>query len=673
MKICIFEKKYHAMNQKHILGLDLGTNSIGWAVINASKKEEGSEQLDGINCDGIRIIPMDAAILGDFDRGNSKSQTAERTRNRSVRRLYERVKLRRERLHRILNLLGFLPLHYSRLLNRYGKFIADAEPKLAWYKDGQGQWTFIFQDSFNEMLADFRKYQPELLSKGQKVPYDWTIYYLRKKALSQRIRKEELAWILLNFNQKRGYYQLRGEEEQERSSKSRQYFVSQVVSDIIDTNQVYKGLKVLSVVLEDGIRGKIFRKEIPDWIGQRKDIIVMVDLDKEGNDKYDETGELSCRFKIPTEQEWEEQWELIKAKTQKDLDVSGKTVGAYIYDTLLRMPKQKIRGKLVRTIERKYYKDELRQILEKQKEFHLEFQNQNLYESCVKELYPLNEAHRNLISGQNLIYLLLDDILFYQRPLKSKKSLIADCPYEEYIHIDEGTGEVRHFGIKCIAKSHPLFQEFRLWQFLSNLRIFQREKVIDGKLCLDVDVTSNFLRNEDDYADLFDWLNNQKEIRQDSFFKCPLLKLKKDEINNYRWNYVEDKIYPGNETRALFLGRLGKAGITDDFLTRKIEEALWQILYSISDKEELKKALGTFAQKHGLDEKFVDAFQNIPPCDKDYGAYSAKAIKKLLPLMRVGKYWDERDIDRPVVGLIKSYRESMMKQLGYAYGKKQCI
>lgn len=616
---------------------------------------------------------MDAAILGDFDRGNSKSQTAERTRNRSVRRLYERVKLRRERLHRILNLLGFLPLHYSRLLNRYGKFIADAEPKLAWYKDGQGQWTFIFQDSFNEMLADFRKYQPELLSKGQKVPYDWTIYYLRKKALSQRIRKEELAWILLNFNQKRGYYQLRGEEEQERSSKSRQYFVSQVVSDIIDTNQVYKGLKVLSVVLEDGIRGKIFRKEIPDWIGQRKDIIVMVDLDKEGNDKYDETGELSCRFKIPTEQEWEEQWELIKAKTQKDLDVSGKTVGAYIYDTLLRMPKQKIRGKLVRTIERKYYKDELRQILEKQKEFHLEFQNQNLYESCVKELYPLNEAHRNLISGQNLIYLLLDDILFYQRPLKSKKSLIADCPYEEYIHIDEGTGEVRHFGIKCIAKSHPLFQEFRLWQFLSNLRIFQREKVIDGKLCLDVDVTSNFLRNEDDYADLFDWLNNQKEIRQDSFFKCPLLKLKKDEINNYRWNYVEDKIYPGNETRALFLGRLGKAGITDDFLTRKIEEALWQILYSISDKEELKKALGTFAQKHGLDEKFVDAFQNIPPCDKDYGAYSAKAIKKLLPLMRVGKYWDERDIDRPVVGLIKSYRESMMKQLGYAYGKKQCI
>ena len=202
------------MKQKHILGLDLGTNSIGWAVINASKNEEGKEQLDGINCDGVRIIPMDAAALGNFDKGNSKSQTADRTQYRSMRSLYERSKLRRERLHRILALLGFLPLHYSQQLDRYGKFVAATEPKLPWYKDEHGCWSFIFQESFNEMLADFYRNQPELLSKGQKVPYDWTIYYLRKKALTQKIRKEELAWILLNFNQKRGYYQSREEEKQ---------------------------------------------------------------------------------------------------------------------------------------------------------------------------------------------------------------------------------------------------------------------------------------------------------------------------------------------------------------------------------------------------------------------------------------------------------------------------
>ena len=598
---------------KKILGLDLGTNSIGWAVIDASKNEEDKEQLNGIDCDGVRIIPMDAAVLSDFDKGNSKSQTADRTKSRGIRRLYERGKLRRERLHRILALLGFLPVHYSKQLNRYGKFIAAAEPKLPWRKDGEGRWAFIFQESFDEMLDDFRRNQPELLSEGQKVPYDWTIYYLRKKALTQKISKEELAWILLNFNQKRGYYQLRGEEEQEQPSKIRQYFDRQTVTGIVDTNQTYKGMKVLSVVLENGTRGKVFRKEIPDWIGQKKDIIVKIDVDKDGNDKYDEEGELCCRLEIPTEQAWEEQWKLIKAKTQNDLDASGKTVGAYIYDALLQMPKQKIRGKLVRTIERKYYKDELRRILGKQKEYHPEFQDRALFEACLEELYPQNEAHRHLLSVRDLVRLFVDDILFYQRPLKSKKSLIADCPYEEHVYVDKETGEIRRSGVKCIAKSHPLFQEFRLWQFLSNLRIYQKEGNVEGKSCSDVDVTSSFLKDENDYAALFDWLNRQKSIKQDSFLKCYLFGLKKNDAGKYRWNYVEDKTYPGNETHAAIAGRWEKAGIAPDFLTREREEALWHILYSVSDKEELKKALCSFAGKQGLDEKpFVEAFQSMP-------------------------------------------------------------
>ena len=633
------------MEQKHILGLDLGTNSIGWAVVNASVSGETGEALEKIVCDGSRIIPMDAAALGDFDKGNTTSQTADRTKSRSVRRLYERSNLRRERLLRVLAILGFLPKHYAQQIDRYGKFIADGEPKLPWYKDEKGHFCFLFQDSFEEMLSDFYQNQPGLLSKGQKVPYDWTIYYLRKKALTQKIQKEELAWILLNFNQKRGYYQLREEEEQERPSKTRQYFDSQVVTDIIDTGQLYKGMKVLVVVLANGTKGKIFKKEIPDWVGQKKDIIAKVDIDKDGKDKLDEDGELSCRFTIPTEQEWENQWELIKTKTQNDLDRSGKTVGVYIYDTLLEMPNQKIRGKLVRTIERRYYKDELRQILEKQKEFHPEFQDRALYEACINELYSQNDAHRNLISGRDLIYLFMDDILFYQRPLKSKKSLIADCPYETYTGVDDKTGEVRQYSPKCIARSHPLFQEFRLWQFLSNLRIYQKEKVVNGKMCLDVDVTSDFLRNEADYTNLFDWLNSQKSIKQDAFFKCPLFGLKKNEQSNYRWNYVEDKSYPCNETRSIILTRLEKAGVTFDFLLREREKALWHILYSISDKEELKKALASFAEKQGLGESFVEQFQNTPPFPKDYGSYSAKAIKKLLPLMRMGKYWNESDID----------------------------
>ena len=57
---------------KKILGLDLGTNSIGWAVIDASKNEEDKEQLNGIDCDGVRIIPMDEGGLSFFARKASK-------------------------------------------------------------------------------------------------------------------------------------------------------------------------------------------------------------------------------------------------------------------------------------------------------------------------------------------------------------------------------------------------------------------------------------------------------------------------------------------------------------------------------------------------------------------------------------------------------------------------
>ena len=107
---------------RKILGLDLGTNSIGWSVVKAESNKDGKEVLCGIEAAGSRIIPMDASVLADFDKGVSKSQTAERTRLRGIRRLYERSILRRERLHRVLDLLGFLPTHYAESLTRYGKF-----------------------------------------------------------------------------------------------------------------------------------------------------------------------------------------------------------------------------------------------------------------------------------------------------------------------------------------------------------------------------------------------------------------------------------------------------------------------------------------------------------------------------------------------------------------------
>lgn len=592
---------------------------------------------------GSRIYSYGAAVLGNFDNGVTKSQTAERTSYRSIRRLRERQLLRRERLHKVLQILGFLPEHYVNDIdfeNHPGKIKKNTEPKLPWRKNSMGQFEFIFQASFEAMLTDFATHQPVFVSEGKKVPYDWTLYYLRKKALTEEISKEELAWIILNFNQKRGYYQLRGEEEEEQSNKLVEFYALRVVK--VEATDDKKGKDTwYNVHLENGW---IYRRtsNIPlDWEGKVKEFIVTTDLNEDGTPKLDKYGEVKRSFRAPKEDDWT----LIKKKTESDIANSHKTLGCYIYDALLQNPNQKIKGRLVRTVERKFYKEELRLILEKQLSFHPELQDRDLYRACIDALYVSNEAHKNNISGRDFVYLFIDDIIFYQRPLKTKKSLIDNCPYEKNQYMDRETGEVKQAPIKCIAKSHPLFQEFRLWQFISNIRIYQRERVMDdGKLETDVDVTPDFLKTEDDYTTLFEWLNDRKEVDQKAFLKNPQFGLKKT-FTEYRWNYVEDKSYPCNETRNAILNGLQKAGVSADFLSREVEEALWHILYSVEDKIEIESALRKFASKHDLDDRFADVFKKLPPFRKEYGAYSAKAIKKLLPLMRMGKYWELSNID----------------------------
>ncbi|WPO91732.1 type II CRISPR RNA-guided endonuclease Cas9 [Chryseobacterium sp. HR92] len=609
---------------KNILGLDLGTNSIGWALVKQDFENKQGEIL-GM---GTRIIPMSQDILGDFGKGNSVSQTAERTKYRSVRRLRERFLLRRERLHRVLNILNFLPEHYASQIDfekRFGKFKVETEPKLAW-KNIEGQFSFLFQNSFNEMLEDFKTNGQDL-----RIPYDWTIYYLRKKALSQKIEKEELAWILLNFNQKRGYYQLRGEEQEENPNKLVEFYSLKVVDVLADEPQKSKSDIWYSLVLENGwIYRRASKISLFDWKDKTRDFIVTTDLNDDGRVKTDKDGNEKRSFRAPGENDWT----LVKKKTEQEIEQSHKTVGMYIYETLLANPKQKIKGKLVRTIERKFYKEELRHILEKQKEFHQELQNDDLYNSCIHELYRNNEAHQLTLSKKDFVHLFMEDIVFYQRPLRSQKSSISNCTLEFRKYKDENGAEHTQY-LKAIPKSNPYYQEFRLWQWIFNLNLYKKDN--------DENVIKEFLTTTQDIENLFEFLNNRKEIDQKA-----LLKHFKLSDKTHRWNFVEDKKYPCNETKTMIATRLEKVeNISDDFLTREMEQKIWHIIYSVNDKIEYEKALKSFALKNQLDENsFFEAFIKFPPFKSEYGSFSEKAIKKLLPLMRLGKYWDFANIDK---------------------------
>jgi CRISPR-associated endonuclease Csn1 len=650
---------------KKILGLDLGTNSIGWALVDVE-----NNKIEGL---GSRIIPSDIEMLSRFNSGLSLSKanagqsftpTGKRTDYRGIRRIRERHLLRRERLHRILNILGFLPEHYAREIDfekHYGQFVDESEPKLTY--DNR---NFIFTKSFEEMLNDFKQSQPQLFytksnGKETKIPYDWTIYYLRKKALNQKIAKEELVWIILNFNQKRGYYQLRGEEEEENPNKSVEFHSLKIIDVIGDEIPNNKGENRYSLHLENGwVYRRSSKTPLFDWKDKVRDFIVTTDLNDDGSIKTDKDGNERRSFRAPGEDDWT----LLKKKTEQEINKSDKTVGTYIYENLLQNPSQKIRGKLVRTIERKFYKDELKAILKKQIELQPELFTDDLYNACIRELYQNNIAQQLVLSKPDFIHLFVEDIIFYQRPLRSQKSSIGHCTLEYRVYKDKKGKEVKEY-LKAVPKSHPLYQEFRIWQWLSNLKIYRKND--------DTDVTNEFLNSTNDKVDLFDYLMTLKEVGHKDILKhvlVPKLKVKypgakvsafnkevEKEISKYRWNYVFDdlkekeedksKKYPCNTTGYEIRKRLEKVeNVRGDFLTAEIEQHLWQIIYSVTDKNEYKTALGRFAQKYALDkDTFVFHFEKFPPFKSEYGAYSIKAIKKFLPLMRIGKYWNLDAID----------------------------
>lgn len=614
---------------KNVLGLDLGTNSIGWALLQIGEEESSKPAIKL----GSRIIPMGQDVLDKFGKGVPQSAAADRTRYRGMRRLNERYLLRRERLFRILHILGFLPQHFDQSIGwdknnakTYGKFTG-GEPKLAYAPTTQKP-VFLFRTSFEEMLAEFSRVHPDMVADGKKIPYDWTQYYLRKKALSAPISKYELAWLILRFNQKRGYYQLRGEEE-DTEGKLKEYAVLTVQS-VEDTGEKRSGNPIYKVTYTNGmVHMRPSRTPLGDLVGKEVELIITTDIDEQGNPVLDSEGCVKRSFRAPDEDDWT----LKKKRTESFINGTGKTVGEYIYDCILNTPDTKINGGYVQTIEREYYKDELQKILKKQAEFIPELSDDRLLEECLQNLYASNAKRRDTLRPKGMIHLILEDTLYYQRPLKSKKSEIANCPHEHYQHIDVTTGEIKEFPIKCIAKSSPYYQEFRLWQFVWNIRLYDAGGVKEEN------VTERYLPDAAARHNLFLWLNDKKSVKQDELLKYLGIKKARGqkEALPVRWNYVADKEYPCNETRNLILKHLKKAGVdaslVSDFSTL---HHLWHILYSVEAKADAEKALKSFAHAYNLPEDFVSAFAKFPPFKKDYGAFSEKAIKRLLPMLKEG-------------------------------------
>lgn len=755
----------HNTTTKTILGLDLGTNSIGWALVDINH-EVKIVKIIGL---GSRILPMDAGEINDFEsNGKIKSTAAQRTDKRGARRLNERYLLRRDRLHLTLDLLDALPKHYKLEIDftnkkgeKCGQFKKNSEPKLAYLAKQEGEKAeFLFMDSYKEMLNDINEGKVRN-EKGSRIPYDWTLYYLRQKALSKKISLDELAWVLLSYNQKRGYEKT---EVEDKSTKEGE-IVEELdlrVKDVIpkfdkgntqfyeihldgNDNFVYNEYSNVQMTFKDDLKEiikiskvdgqgniddekteytlvDIYPLEIKDvhyekddgkhkytltyqngWqevkqpksftfryknaLNKPYDYIVETIYDKHGKYKTQQGKERKLRE--PDLSDNSSDWTLLKKKTEKDAlnfniekgykndDGSAKSfISPKIYSVLKNDAKTNDRTKIIggvfQVVDRVFYRDELNQIIATQKQYHKTLDDQKVFEQCVETLYPKNKHHQEtLLKNKNAIqHLLVEDVLLYQRPLKSKKSEIANCKYEirhwktiedkngnqiEEIDIETGQLKVKKepVFIKVASASHPYFQEFRIWDKLHNLRLIQLEKEVEGKTTTNLDVTKEYFKSDKEYEDLFNELNNRKSLNQEQFFAYCKKKFKIDynkKDRNYVWNLPEDDELKGNETRVSFATRFKRCGFTDyfNFLTQKKEKELWHYLYSVSFKDRIandNKSAATFFNNYFEDfdiddqvkEKIIKDFVNYPKFVSRHCAYSEKALKKLLPLIRLSE------------------------------------
>ncbi|MFN4111441.1 MAG: type II CRISPR RNA-guided endonuclease Cas9, partial [Ignavibacteria bacterium] len=592
---------------KKILGLDIGTNSIGWALIDYDFDNKTGK----INALGSRIIPLEADKLKDFQQGRSASLAAERRMARQARRLKYRYKLRRERLIKVFKILGWFPQNFPE------KFEED--------------------DHFN--INDFVPFSDQTIQEAKKLfnvvnlPNDWAIYYLRDKALREQVSLQELARIIYHFNQRRGFKSSRIENkstdivEQEVFPKTETFYEFLKITSIKETNEKRKSNQIF--IVEGKTKGNVTytgtlsRKIKPDWLNQEIELEITKTTKKDGT--------VSFTFKEPDRSNWEER----KLALEKDIKLSGLSVGQYHLKKLLEDRNYRIKEQIV---DRKFYQEELVAIWKSQERFYPELKNNPKIEEIAKTLYQHNEQKQKELQKLSLLEIIKDDIIYYQRPLKSQKKLIGECHFEKKNFIDQYG---RQPGYKVAPKSSPIFQEYRIWQTINNLRIFKRKEMQpDDKVKFDVEKTEELLniKNKEKLFELFD---SKDDVKIDEILKA--LDLSPDE---YRINFPQERELKGNETKAAFRRVFKRHNFIEEgekiLGNRESFFNLWHLTYSVIDENQLAKSL---IKKFNFSEELAIHISKMPPFKKEYAAYSSKALKKLVPLMRCGKYWNEEEID----------------------------
>ncbi|MBQ6056221.1 MAG: type II CRISPR RNA-guided endonuclease Cas9 [Treponema sp.] len=145
-----------------VLGLDIGTNSIGWGIV-----DEHEQKIQ--NC-GVYIFPEGVKK----EKGNESSKAAERTSFRSARRLKFRRKLRKYETLKVLIKNEMCPLTLDELEK--------------WHKEKEYPTSKAF-------ISWYRTDEEK----------NWEPYFLRKKCVEEKCEKFEIGRALYHIAQRRGF------------------------------------------------------------------------------------------------------------------------------------------------------------------------------------------------------------------------------------------------------------------------------------------------------------------------------------------------------------------------------------------------------------------------------------------------------------------------------------
>ncbi len=542
-----------------ILGLDLGTNSIGWAVVD--RDGNAFSLVDK----GVRIFTEGVNIEAKTNSESSKA--AKRTDYRSARKIKYRRKIRKISLLKVLSDNNLCPELSKEELDdwRYKKIYPQNDEFRLWLIT-DGQSNKIKRQEQKENPYAFRhssiRSQLDLNNKHDRYLLGRAFYHIaqRRGFLSNRLdnsdnsiideKKFELASMISDTNSLVAF------------SEQFNDFLSFYDKDEVHDKPLFTLSKAFNSIVKENprlaytdLKEKLLeRLEKKEYLGPVKRAI----------------GDLSKRIE----------------------EAGCVTLGEYFY-TLYEQGK-KIRGEY--THREDHYLAEFKLICEKQ----------NISTELKEKI---------------------EDAIFFQRPLKSQKGLIAKCPFEKKK--------------TCVPVSHPNFEEFRYLSYLNSIKIklpsgekFRLLNEEERRL-----IRPLFMRKS---KANFDFVEIAKKLTP-KHLKYSYQKDRDAGEHDVQFNYSLGSTVSGCPTIANFIDVFGddwKSHLTLNYTLlnknghkktpEEVVDVFWHVLFRFDSEGMLKK----FASDNlGCDEKTAINFSKIK-LKQDYGSLSLKAIRNILPYLR---------------------------------------